>query len=181
MPGVAFHRQSLEPNGLREAVLSFLQKLGAEASRACAVLARSLRVFRIRPWCCLMTLDRFLTASSKTIHNLMKLDGFLMNSYVFLCFLDQTDAFMMFQEEYPSVPVVGDFVSRVLPDARTFPARRVVFFLGDSATCLLELVALRMPPTGVRRSRGCDFLGGREGELASPALQPRPLASNTYL
>lgn len=74
------------------------------------------------------------------------LDSFIQNypqlnetgwfSYEFLCFLHQTEAFMMFQEEYPSVPVVGDFVSRVLPDARTFPARRVVFFLGDSAASL---------------------------------------------
>ena len=34
------------------------------------------------------------------------------------------------QEAYSSLPVDGEFVSKVLPDACTFPARRVVFFLG---------------------------------------------------
>ena len=34
------------------------------------------------------------------------------------------------EEAYPSVPIGGRFVSKLLPDARTLPARRVVFFLG---------------------------------------------------
>lgn len=42
----------------------------------------------------------------------------------------EDSAVVLLDEAYPSVPIGGRFVSKLLPDARTLPARRVVFFLG---------------------------------------------------
>eukprot|EP00434_Breviolum_minutum_P028788 symbB.v1.2.025461.t1/scaffold2453.1/size78854/6 len=42
----------------------------------------------------------------------------------------QDSVVVLLDEAYDSLPVDGEFVSKVLPDACTFPARRVVFFLG---------------------------------------------------
>eukprot|EP00435_Cladocopium_sp_Y103_P071363 s304_g37.t1 len=42
----------------------------------------------------------------------------------------EDSAVVLLDEAYPSVPIGGRFVSKLLPDANTFPARRVVFFLG---------------------------------------------------
>ena len=43
------------------------------------------------------------------------------------------------EEAYPSVPIGGRFVSKLLPDARTLPARRVVFFLGLLSAHMIDI------------------------------------------